>query len=332
VTRHVDAEALARYREEDLSARRASRIRAHLAGCARCRALDEDLAGVTTLLAEAGAVGWVETVQPPPIPEHLAARIQTALAAEAARREALPAAAASTAPWAAAEGEAPQARAEPAVTGGPDRRTQRQGRHGRDRMRQRRPGFTSPVALRTMAAAAAVVVLAGGGYEIAQHVGGSSPSSSSAAAPPARQPVRGNHSAPSAGQALRLPSYLQVGHQEVPVIESGTDYTPATLKDQVKTTVTTFGPLTRPGPSARALGPSSSQASGSASRLMGCVTRIAAGRQVLLVDEAHYRNTPATVIVTGASAGGPEQVWVAGQGCSAASSDLLAHATLSPAG
>src|SRR5258708_35462998 len=80
MTRHVGAETLARFRQGDLSPRRNARIRAHLGGCARCSDLNEDLAGVTTLLAGA---------QPPPIPEHLAARIQTALATEAARRGAL---------------------------------------------------------------------------------------------------------------------------------------------------------------------------------------------------------------------------------------------------
>src|SRR5260370_22310971 len=85
MTRDIGAETLARFRQGDLSPRRNARIRAHLGGCARCSDLNEDLAGVTTLLAGA---------QPPPIPEHLAARIQTALATEAARRVALTAGAA----------------------------------------------------------------------------------------------------------------------------------------------------------------------------------------------------------------------------------------------
>src|SRR4030088_610097 len=67
--RHIDAETLARFRQGDLSPRQ-----------------NEDLAGVTTMLASA---------QPPPIPEHLTARIQTALATEAARRVALTAGAAA---------------------------------------------------------------------------------------------------------------------------------------------------------------------------------------------------------------------------------------------
>src|SRR5260370_3677681 len=87
MTRDIGAETLARFRQGDLSPRRNARIRAHLGGCARCSDLNEDLAGVTTLLAGA---------QPPPIPEHLAARIQTALATEAARREARTAGGAET--------------------------------------------------------------------------------------------------------------------------------------------------------------------------------------------------------------------------------------------
>jgi hypothetical protein len=321
VTRHADAETLARYRQEDLSRRRASRIRAHLAGCARCRALDEDLAGVTALLADA---------QPPPIPEHLAARIQTAIAAEAARRVALPAQAASAAPGAAAAGEARQARAASPEAGVPDGRAGRHGRHGRDRTRQRRPGFASPVALRAMAAAAAVVVLAGGGYEIAQHVGGSS-SASERTAGSAPQSQHGNISAPAAVPApLHRLYYLHAGQADVPVVESGTNYTPATLNGQVKSTLAQFGPLARPGSG----GSRSPVAAGGSpeSVLGGCVTRIAAGQQVLLVDVASYRGTPATVIVTRTPAGGPEQVWVVGTGCSSTSSHLLAHVTLAPQG
>lgn len=276
-------------------------------------------------------------VQPPPIPEHLAARIQTALAAEAARRVALPAQAASTAPGA-AEGEARQAMTEPAGTGVPDRQTSRHGRHGRDRVRQRRPGFASPVALRTMAAAAAVVVLAGGGYEIAQHVGGSSSSRTSAAVPAAEQPQRGTNQSAAAGSgAAPQRRYLQAGHQDVPVIMSGTNYTPAALESQVRNTLTRNGPPAKSGPNALrspiAEG-SSSETFGNipVSTLAACITRIAAGQQVLLVDVASYRGTRAMVIVTRASAGSLEQVWVVGTGCSSTSSNLLTHATLAPAG
>jgi hypothetical protein len=332
VTRHVDAETLARYRQEDLSRRRGSRIRAHLARCERCRALDEDLAGVTVLLAD---------MQPPPMPEHLAARIQTALAAEAARRVALPAQAASAAPGAAAGDEVPQSRT--AGTGVSDRRTSRHGRHGRD-LPRRLPGFTSPVALRTMAAAAAVVVLAGGGYEIATHVGGSGKPSpalsgpaaagSGATAPRAAGPESGANGTASAAPQLH---YEYAGRQySVTAVVSSTNFTPANLRSQVRSDLAPSGAT---GTVPRALRSSASAAQQGATvggievlTLQGCVNRIAAGHRVLLVDVARYKGQPATVIVTAASAGSPEQVWVAGTGCSSGSSDLLAHATLAPAG
>jgi hypothetical protein len=332
VTRHVDAETLARYRQEDLSRRRGSRIRAHLAGCGRCRALDEDLAGVTTLLAD---------VQPPPIPEHLAARIQTALAAEAARRVVLPAQAASTAPGAAAGGEAPQAGTEPTGTGVPDRRTSRQGRHGRDQTRQRWRGFTSPVALRTMAAAAAVVVLAGGGYELFQHQAGSpsstasSPSTGSQAPLARPAPGKAGSSGLAAGNGPAL-SYRHDGQQaSVTPVTSPTDFTPANLSSQVSRDLARYGTaVTAPGPLHKASPAEQAATVGGipVETLQGCVNRIAHGRKVLLVDVARYQGRPATVIVTSAAAGGPEQVWVVGTGCSSTNSDLLTHATLAPAG
>src|SRR5580700_11495049 len=75
---HVSAEAMARYRQGDLNQRRTSHISTHLAGCDRCSTLNEDLGGVTTLLAG---------VHPPPMPEDLTARITSAIAAESARRD-----------------------------------------------------------------------------------------------------------------------------------------------------------------------------------------------------------------------------------------------------
>ncbi len=181
-----------------------------------------------------------------------------------------------------------------------------------------------------MAAAAAVVVLAGGGYEIARHVGGSSASRTSASAPAARQPVNGpNQNAPAAsGAAFPQRRYLRAGHQYVPLVASGTNYAPATLTGQVRYTLAQYGPVARSGPSGSLPEPFPDIP---VSTLTGCITRIAAGQQVLLVDVARYQGRPAMVIVTRASADGPEQVWVVGSGCSRASRDLLTHATVAPA-
>src|ERR1700728_328923 len=76
MTRHISAEALARYREEDLGSRKSSRVQAHLAGCPRCTALDEHLAGVSAMLASAPQ---------PAMPAEVTARIQAAITAEGAR-------------------------------------------------------------------------------------------------------------------------------------------------------------------------------------------------------------------------------------------------------
>lgn len=319
MTRHIGERALARFGQGDLGARRNARIRAHLAVCARCRELDEDLAGVTTLLAD---------MQAPPMPEYLSARIQTALAAEAASR-----AGAETAGAAAPRAPA----AQPGVRSA---RHERRQAHGRRQPRAFR--LSSPVALRTMAAAAAAVVLAGGGYEIATHAGGSGQpgpavSGPAAAGSAAKPPVAGPFSA--AGPQLQ---YEYAGHQyDIIPVASGTDYAPATLSGQVSRELRR-NPPESPRPaggsalhsSANAQGTGSAQAFASmpVGRLQGCVSRLAVGQKVLLVDVARYQGRPATVIVTRASAGGPEQVWVVGTGCSGTRSDLFTHVTLAAAG
>ena len=74
---HADAATLAAFREELLSHRKAAQVSAHLAACPRCAALDAQLAEVTVLLTHAAA---------PPMPDTVTARIEVALAAEAAAR------------------------------------------------------------------------------------------------------------------------------------------------------------------------------------------------------------------------------------------------------
>ena len=317
---HVGAKTLARYQQGDLTARRNARIGAHLARCARCRARSEDLAGVTTLLA---------SVHPPPIPQHLTARIQAALANEAAARAARPGEQAR--PEEARPGEKPAAAAAPASTGPAGTGPAANGRHPRQEMprpgrRPRLPRLGPAVTLRALAAAAAVVLLAGGVYGLIRLGAGftSSSSAGSAAAPavpgPSSQSLSGG----------------------ITAIRSGTDYTPGNLGSQVA------AQLARHGRSPALAGPNSAgpehspaaAAGGQAgipgglpgSALAGCVNRIAAGGHVLLVDVARYQGEPATIIVTQPAAGGPEQIWVVGPGCSASRSDLLHHAESGAAG
>jgi hypothetical protein len=325
MTRHIDAETLARFRQGDLSQRRDARIRAHLAGCSRCSNVNEGLAGVTSLLAAAA---------PPPIPEHLTARIQTALATEAARR------AAATPGTAGTGAEAFAGPGGPELT--PDGRSPRPERAGRGQGPRRLPGLASPVALRAMAATAAAVVIGGGAYGITQLAGGGASSSSAPgsgagapAAAPAHGPANGAGGAASRSSAAPpLVRYQHAGHQAtVLAVRTNTDFTAATLKSQVSSEIARSGTL-RAAPNANASSGSAGATAGPplaaepTSTLDGCVNRIAAGQQVLLVDVARYRGSPATVIVTSASAAGPELAWVVGTGCSAARSDVLDRTTL----
>jgi hypothetical protein len=307
---HVSAETMARYRQGDLNQRRASHISTHLAGCDRCRALSQDLGGVTTLLA---------SVSPPPMPDDLTARITSAIAAESARRSAAP----QTAPAPSLPAAAPQHRAP---------------------RRSRPPRVTPKLALSGLAAAAAVVLVAGGIYEVVGHSG--SPSSSASSSMPAAAPATRSANAPMAkapalasGPAL---AYQRGGRKDsITPIATGTDFTPAALTSEVTAEVRKYGVgFTKTGSNDESPAHSGPASPGAVpgeqtgtfadiplASLRGCVDRIAAGSQVLLVDVAHYRGAAATVIVTEAAETGPMQIWVVGTGCSASSSDVLRQTT-----
>ena len=150
---HADAATLAAFREELLSARKAAQVSAHLAACPRCAALEAQLAEVTTLLNHATA---------PPMPEALTARIQAALAAEAASRTAA---------------AAPVPEPVPAMVGAPVHDGMRGSNGRRDREDAgHRTGWRghdrSWLALRVAAVTAAVTVIAGGGYGVSQLLSG----------------------------------------------------------------------------------------------------------------------------------------------------------------
>jgi hypothetical protein len=306
---HVSAETMARYRQGDLNQRRASHISTHLAGCDRCSALNQDLGGVTTLLA---------SVSPPPMPDDLTARITSAIAAESARRSAAP----QTAPAPAFSTAAPQHRAP---------------------RRSRRPRVTPKLALSGLAAAAAMVLVAGGIYEVVGHSG--APSSSASEGVPAAAPASRSANGPMAkapasasGPAL---TYQRGGRKDsITPIATGTDFTPAALTSEATAEVRKYGArFTKTGSNDESPAHSGQASAGPVTgeqgtfadvplaSLRGCVNRIAAGSLVLLVDVAHYRGAAATVIVTEAAEAGPMQIWVVGTGCSASSSDVLRHTT-----
>lgn len=315
---HVSAETMARYRQGDLNQRRTSHISTHLAGCDRCSTLNEDLGGVTTLLAG---------VHPPPMPEDLAARITSAIAAESARRA-----------GARALADAPAAD-KPAADKPAAARPHRPPR------RSRTPRIASKVALGGLAAAAAVVLVGGGIYEVVAHSGGAASTAASgapSAARPASRPAANGPMAsalPVFGPALQ---YQRSGRRDsITPITTTANFTPAGLGSQVTAEVKKYGAgFAKTGPNAQSSGqhgPASPAAvpgeqTGTfadipLASLRGCVNRVAAGSLVLLVDVAHYRGAVATVIVTEAAEAGPMQIWVVGTGCSASSSDVLRQTT-----
>jgi anti-sigma factor RsiW len=295
---HADAETLAAFREELLSRRKAARVSAHLAACSRCAALDAQLAEVSALLTRSAA---------PPMPDALTARIEAAIAAEAATRAAT-----------AADGAVA---ADPAGGGNGSR-------DGAARP-SRRPGGPrrSWLALRVAAVTAAVVVVAGGGYGVARLLSGS-PSLETAAgtgAPAANSSSR----SPSVSAGLRAPGSQAAGGGSVPgapVVSSGTDYQPGQLKAQVSAALARFGENAMVGPSP---GPSgASRASGAVLPTPACVSHVTGGKRPILVDQARYQGRPATVIVVpGATSGTLRALVIAGD-CTATTSHLLAIATL----
>jgi hypothetical protein len=314
MTRHVSTENLARFRADDLSPARSRRVAAHLRNCARCRETSDALARVPSLLA---------AVQVPPMPAHLAARIETALAAESAHR--------------AAGAPSPAA---PSPAGTPERPARRAGA----RRRHRRPAILSAPALRVLAVAGAAVVLVGGGVELLSHATGSSSTAdgSGSGTTSGSAPAAGRH---AAGQVARPRGtsggnfnsmngpiqYQRDGRTTVITpVRTGTNYRSARLTQQVS------GVIAAHRAHASSAVPAATANSGTAATpptpprtLSGCVSRIAAGRTVLLVDVARFDHQAATIIVIARQGASAAQVWVVRPGCSATASDILAHRALS---
>jgi len=303
---HANAERLAAFREGLLSRRKAARVSAHLAACSRCAGLDAQLTEVSALLTRSTA---------PPMPDALTARIEAAIAAEAAAR----AAAADGIVAAPATGTGARARDGATWSSG-----QRAGRGARPPAGPRR----SILALRVAAVTAAVVVVAGGGYGVAKLLSGSPGSgtaSSGAAAPNisakgAPQMSAGGLRAPATGSGA---SGGAVGTAPTArVVSSGTNYQPGRLTSQVSAV------LTRNGASAaEGAGPSPGNLRTSP-RPPACIPQVTGGKRPLLVDLAKYQGRLATVIVVPAGRSGTLRVLVIAGGCTATKSHILATTTL----
>ena len=195
---HLDSDVLAEFRAGLITGRPGARITAHLAGCERCTELDDQLAGVSVLLA---------SVPAPAIPDRVVQRLDAVLAAEVTSRDNAERAQGDGA------GESPAPR----------------------RPRGNR-GFR-PLALRVLAPAAVVVLLAAGGYGLSRAGLGASSESAATSAGSAAKPVSSSTpgarhaNAPAAG-AVSRPQGITSGH--IAVETSNENFSRAGLAQQVE--------------------------------------------------------------------------------------------------
>jgi hypothetical protein len=277
---HPDTSVLAEYRAGLISGRRGAKIGAHLAECERCAALSGQLAEVSVLLASAPA---------PAMPDSVAQRLDTVLAAETAKRH------------------------------DSERSGVRAPRHrARDPRRSRRDRFRF-VTLRVLAPAAAVVAVAAVGYSLIHLSGPTNSSAASSAAEPAAsaassglRPAAGTN-APASKAAnnanpLERPSASSPGFT---VISSRTNYLRSTLVQQLDEAERQAPAVTGTAPTAQ---------------IDACVSRVtqASPGTPKLVERARFQGQQAIVII--ASSG--HTAWITGLSCSDTSSDVLAQTAL----
>jgi hypothetical protein len=293
---HLDTDVLAEFRAGLITGRRGARITAHLGGCERCTALDEQLAGVRSLLA---------SVPVPAMPDSVAQRLDTVLAAEVTQRNA-------------ARGEAAQSD-----------QAERAGSDGtRESSAPRRPGGNRGfrlVALRVLAPAAAVVLLGAGVYGLSHlNLGSSSSSAASSTAGGAARTAEpsaaaGTHSAehanaPAAGPTKGTVSRPQGITGGLVVRVSHTNFSHAGLRHQVLAELRV---------------PSGSLAPQIATtQVRGCVQLVAGAHPLRRVESVLYEGSRATLIV--ASTGAEDTAWIAAPDCSATHRDVLDTTTLPP--
>jgi len=295
--RHPDATALAEYRAGLTGGRRAKRLAAHVASCASCASVNDQLAAVTTVLASAPE---------PAMPDAVESRIMAALATEASF-----ATEASPATRTPRDTEAARAAAPgPGPVRGPSGSTGSQRPGGRKpQARWLRPAMLA-------SAVAACLVLAGGVYGIA-HLSGGSSSSSSAASSAAGTAAAGSESSPLTGaapgtHAAQEPANAAPLPSAFVVIASGTSYQPATLAGQVR------AQLARPAKSAA----TPADESAPSAQLAACVLNLTGQVRPRLVDRATYQGKPAYVIAV------TNRAWVVGTGCTGSNPEVIASVGL----
>jgi hypothetical protein len=315
VRRHASAFELASLDLGGLRRRKAARISAHLSTCVQCTQTNNQLGSVQTTLASASAHISVS------IPPDLSARVSGALQAESNQRLG------SQTPTEAGRRDLPQRSrlSRPAP--------QRAAGSGYRRLR------LSGTPAKVIAGVGALAVIGGVGYAIGSNVGSGTGTTASSGPAATNQPMR-------AGPKI---SYQHSGRTKtITELKSNTDFAAGTLITQVKAALTEAlqrheipsadsGAAGAPGAAASPRGSGSTAAgvhtvpntAAMTTQLSGCVNRLAAGQQVILVESAKYQGSAATIVVTGSASPGQKQVWVVGPSCSPTNSDVLKHATFS---
>ena len=286
-----------------VSGGRAARISAHLTSCPQCANIHSGLGDVSQLLA---------SIPVPLMPDTLTQRVQAAIAYEAGRRSMA----------ATAVGSADGERVPALIPGRPDL-----PERGKRPLRRPSTGvWSSPLLLRGLAAAGALVLLVGGGILLANQRGVGT--SSGTAAAPASRPAKSRVPGAAIGSVAvtRLRYQHGSGHAFTNVVTTEADYTKAKLPAGVRHDVARAAQFSTPEVTlpAASTAPGSREAVGhtTVGQLAACLSTVAAGRLVLLVDLAQFLGRPAAIIVfkQGANA---YDVIVVGQACGATSQDVI---------
>jgi hypothetical protein len=305
--RHPDATALAEYQAGLTSGPRGRRLAAHVASCARCASVGDQLAAVSSALA---------TEPAPPMPDAVERRIAAALAAEADRTtEASPVTQGPPAAEAASGAGGPRhaspgrsrspggSRHDPA---GPGRRGRRSPRDAR----RFRPAMVLSGAAAVVLIGVAVVL----GLVHLPSSSSSSPASGTAASAPSRPSAEAGGNAPASGElapGAREPAGSEASAAFV-LTTSGTRYQPPTLTAQVRARLAALSHASGEAVSGRSV----------SQTLAACVLHLTGNVRPSLVDRATYQGKPAYVIAVA------DRVWVVGLGCTASNPDLITSARL----
>lgn len=303
MSRHISADELASYAEGELRPRKAATAASHLAGCPECSAQLQALQQVPSLLA---------SVQHPPMPDNLSARIEFAIAGESAARVA----------------------SEPASEAG---RRDLPVRSGRARKGWRMPRLSSSLGLRLAAGTAAAVIIGAGGYEIASHTGGQSTVTNGPKVASGVSEAPGFAPAQmKLGPSLR---YTRAGHVEsIQMAQAATNFEPGTFRTQTEAAIKSeqvehnSAAVRLPNSGAYNAQASTARPTPAASpgfvvsnldRVRACVGLIAAGRNLLLVELAMFKGFRATIIVVAPTATSPAYGYAVGPACSGSDRAVL---------